>query len=163
MIQIRKQINRGVEVICIGILGMMVLLVGWQVFSRYIMNDPSSFSESLTRYLFVWLVIISATYSFGSRDHMCISFLKEKLSAAHQRLVNILIELITIAFALCVMTIGGIRITMMQMVHLDSNLQIPTGLIYSVIPICGVLIIFYCICNLRQDWMGIQNVKGRNR
>ena len=41
---------------------MMVLMVTYQVIARYIFSAPSSVTEILTRYAFVWLIIISATY-----------------------------------------------------------------------------------------------------
>lgn len=49
---------------------MMVLMVTYQVIARYIFSAPSSVTEILTRYAFVWLIIISATYMFGQREHI---------------------------------------------------------------------------------------------
>ena len=43
------------------------------------------------------------------------------------------------------MVFGGFRITHMNFVQFDSILHIPTGIIYSIIPICGVIIIFYSV------------------
>ena len=126
----------------------MVLLVLWQAVARYLLNNPSSFSEALTRYLFVWLVLITSTYAFGSRDHMYIAALNDKLKGKTKTTVNILIEALTILFAGCVMVYGGSIITRMQMVSLDSSLHIPMGVVYGVIPVCGVLIVFYCIITL---------------
>ena len=40
----------------------MVLMVTYQVIARYFFASPSSVTEALTRYSFVWLIIISATY-----------------------------------------------------------------------------------------------------
>lgn len=54
----------------------------------------------------------------------------------------------TIIFAGLVMVYGGFVITRMNLVQLDSILHIPTGVIYSIIPICGVIIIFYSIYNI---------------
>ena len=52
----------------------MVLMVTYQVIARYFFASPSSsITEALTRYSFVWLIIISATYMFGQREHICIS------------------------------------------------------------------------------------------
>ena len=48
----------------------MVLMVTYQVIARYFFKSPSSVTEVLTRYCFVWLIIISATYMFGQREHI---------------------------------------------------------------------------------------------
>ena len=55
---------------------MMVLMVTYQVVARYIFSSPSSVTEILTRYSFVWLIIISATYMFGQREHIKYSSFK---------------------------------------------------------------------------------------
>ena len=47
-----------------------------------------------------------------------------------------------------ILVYGGSVITTMNMLQYDSILKIPTGTIYSIIPVCGVLIIFYSIYNL---------------
>ena len=142
---IRSMFDKCIEAVSIGIFALMVLLVTFQVFVRYVLNSPSAFSETLTRYLFVWLVLITSTYAFGKRDHMCISYLKDKLPLKGQRMVN--------------MIYGGVRISAMQMVQLDSVLKIPTGLIYSIIPISGVGIAFYSLCNLMTEYTMLKEGK----
>lgn len=127
---------------------MMVLMVTYQVVARYIFSSPSSVTEILTRYLFVWLIIISATYMFGQREHINIAVLKDKLPGKAKTVVNIIIECVTIVFAGLIMVFGGFKITQMNFVQYDSILHIPTGIIYSIIPICGVIIIFYSIYNI---------------
>ena len=143
--------NLGVTRFSIALVIVMVLLVLWQVIARYLLNSPSSFSEALTRYLFVWLVLITSTYAFGSREHMYISALNDRLRGKIRTVVNILIEVLTILFAACVMVFGGSIITRMQMVSLDSSLHIPMGVVYAVIPVCGVITVFYCICNILEE------------
>lgn len=49
------------------------------------------------------------------------------------------------------MVFGGFRITHMNFVQFDSILHIPTGIIYSIIPICGVIIIFYSVYNITLE------------
>ena len=157
--KIKKGMNFLLSRIAAVLLSAMTLLVLYQVFTRYVLNSPSAFSETLTRYLFVWLVLITSTYAFGKRDHMCISYLKDKLPLKGQRMVNILIEAITFFFAAAIMIYGGVRISAMQMVQLDSVLKIPTGLIYSIIPISGVGIAFYSLCNLMTEYTMLKEGK----
>lgn len=151
MKKLKQMINKTVEWFSIGLVIVMVLLVLWQIVARYLLNSPSSFSEALTRYLFVWLVLVTSTYAFGSRDHMYISALNDRLRGKTRTVVNILIEVLTILFAACVMVFGGSIIARMQMVSLDSSLHIPMGIVYAIIPVCGVITVFYCICNILEE------------
>lgn len=129
----------------------MVLMVTYQVVARYFFASPSSVTEALTRYSFVWLIIISATYMFGQREHICISVIRDKLKGGARKTINILIECITIVFAFFVMIFGGFTISKMNLLQIDSILNIPTGVIYSIIPICGVIIVFYSIYNIMLE------------
>lgn len=148
MEKIKSGLDKLLEVLCTVIFIAMVALTTYQVVVRYVFNSPSSISETLTRYLFVWLILLSATYIFGKRDHICIAFLKDKLTGKPRQFVEILIEVITIFFAVVILVYGGAVITQMNMLQYDSILKIPTGIIYSVIPACGVLIVFYSILNI---------------
>ena len=156
MSQAKKIINKVVEWFSISLIVVMVLLVLWQVIARYVLNNPSTFSEALTRYMFVWLVLVTSTSAFGTREHMCISVFKNKLKDKSKAVVNILIEAITLIFAAGILVYGGTNISSLQMVQLDSSLHIPMGVIYSIIPICGIVIIFYCICNILTE---VDNLK----
>lgn len=151
MKRVRGVINKFVEAFSIALIIVMVLLVLWQVIARYFLQNPSTFSETLTRYLFVWLVLVTSTYAFGKREHMYISALNDKFKGMAKTAVNVFIEVLTILFAVCVMVYGGSIITNMQMVSTDSSLHIPMGVVYAIIPICGVLIVFYCLCNIADE------------
>lgn len=154
MKSLKKLLDKITLTVSVVIFIAMVLLTTYQVGMRYIFKSPSSFSETLTRYLFVWLVILSATYVFGQNDHICISFVKDKMSGAVRKVVDLIINIVIIVFSATIMLYGGIVITKMNMLQYDSILKIPTGLIYSIIPICGVLIIFYSILNIIADLKG---------
>lgn len=142
------QLDKILRLLCVTIFILMVSLTTYQIIVRYIFKNPSSISETLTKYLFVWLIILSATYVFGQREHISINFLKDKLSESMRKKVEILIEFINMFFAASVMIYGGFVITSMNMLQKDSILKIPTGIIYSVIPVCGLMIVFYSFYNI---------------
>ena len=148
MENIKKALDKIISSACVIVFILMVLFTTFQVTVRYVFKSPSSTSETITRYLFVWLIILSATYVFGKRDHICISYVKDKMNESIKRIMNIIGEVIIIFFSLTIMVYGGIIVSKMNMLQFDSILGIPTGLIYSIIPICGVIIIFYSIFNI---------------
>ena len=75
-------------------------------------------------------------------------FLADKLSGKNLTILNVVIEIITIAFALIVMVYGGISITSLSMTQKTASLGIPMGYIYIVIPITGIVIAVYGILNV---------------
>ena len=84
----------------------------------------------------------------GKREHMRMGFLADKLSEKNLTILNVVIEIITIAFALIVMVYGGISITSLSMTQKTASLGIPMGYIYIVIPITGIVIAVYGILNV---------------
>ncbi len=139
------------KVVSVVLFIAMVLLTTYQVIARYIFKSPSSISEVLTRYAFVWLIIVSATYVFGQRDHIAITFLRDKFKGMGRKIIDVAIECVIIIFSATIMVYGGFTVTRMNMLQYDSMLNIPTGIVYSIIPICGVLIILYSIYNIIQS------------
>lgn len=144
---IKQWIDKALSLALISIVGAMTILVTYQVASRYLFNSPSAVSEVLSRYLFIWLVLFGSAYVFGSREHMAITFIKDKFKDKYRLLAEMFIELVTVSFAYTIMIVGGYNSAVRQMWQLDSALQIPMGVIYSANPISGVLILFYFIYN----------------
>lgn len=62
------------------IMGFMVIVAIWQVFTRYVLNSPSTISEELLRYSLIWVSMLGAAYAFGNKKHIAIEFIIEKLS-----------------------------------------------------------------------------------
>lgn len=148
MAGMKKVLDKILGWLCIIIFSFMVLMATYQVIVRYVFSNPSALSETLTKYAFVWLILYSSAYVFGQRDHISINFVKDKQKESTKRFLNIFIELIVIIFACLVMVYGGIRVSSMNLLQFDSILNIPTGYIYSAIPISGILIIIYSIYNI---------------
>ena len=145
---IRKVINTVIKIACILLFGFMVIIGTYQILVRYIFNNPSTISEELLTYSFTWMSLFAAAYVFGKREHMRMGFLADKLSEKKLTILNVVIEIITIAFALIVMVYGGISITSLSMTQKTASLGIPMGYIYIVIPITGVVIALYGVLNV---------------
>lgn len=140
-------VDKLISTVCILIVGAMTALVTYQVVARYLFNSPSAISEVLSRYLFIWLILFGSAYVFGLREHMAISFIKDKFAEKTKVLVDMFIELVTVMFAISIMIIGGYSSAVRQMWQLDSALQIPMGVIYAAIPISGGIMVFYFLYN----------------
>lgn len=149
MEKIKNCLDKIIELFCIVIMGVMTVLVTWQVITRYVFNNPSIFTEQTSQYLFVWLVMYGSAYVFGKREHMQISFVRDLTSGTLRKVIDIFQEIIITIFVLMVMIYGGYFSALRQMGQVDAALQIPMGVIYSAIPISGVFVIFYAIHNVK--------------
>lgn len=145
--KIKEIVDYIMSTICISLVAILTVLVTYQVVTRYLFDSPSNISEILSRYLFIWLILFGGAYVFGSREHMSIEFIKNRFSKKIQIYLDMFSELTILVFALSIMFLGGFNASVKQMWQLDSALQLPMGIIYSSIPISGIIIIFYFIYN----------------
>ena len=108
------------------------------------------------------LPLYSAKYNFES-DEISITGIRElvkegdiyelKFSASNFKRVKLAINLIIMGFAFLGMFIGGLRLVYITLIleQLSPSLNIPLGLVYAVIPLSGILIIFYKVLDLKKQ------------
>lgn len=147
MNSIRKVLDKILAVACIVILSLMSIFVVYQVVTRYIFHSPSSWSESVVTYGFIWLAMIGGAYVFGKRDHMAMTFILDKFHGKARTVIEMLNELIIVIFGIGVLLVGGYLGAMKQMSQADSILPVSMGVIYIAIPIAGAAMIIYFLCN----------------
>jgi len=140
-------ISKILGVILIVLMALMVLDVTWQVFTRFILKNPSAFTEELAGFLLIWIGLLGASYAYYTRAHLGIDVLTYKLTGFKKQIVQILINLIVLAFAFFVMVIGGMRLVNLtfKLNQISPALGIKMGYIYLVIPIAGILVIYFAI------------------
>jgi len=147
MKKIRTSVDKIVERLLIAILGIMVLNVLWQVFTRFFTDTPSSFTDELARYLMIWLGILGAANVAGKNEHVAIDFFAKKFSEKRQLFLTRFISIAVLSFAFFGMVVGGSRLVYIttKLEQFSPSLKIPLAVVYGVIPLSGILIIFYKI------------------
>lgn len=145
---IKRSLDKVLGIFCVALLGFLVILVTWQVFTRFVLDNPSVISEELAKIVFVWLVLFGSAYVFGEREHMAIEYMKDKLPLKIKSIVEIFIEIVIFAFSGFVLVWGGIIATELTLTQQSAALQVPIGYLYSALPITGVIILYYCLYNI---------------
>ncbi len=151
MEKLYKNINRIIEFVLIMIFALLVVDVLWQVFGRYVLNQSFSFTEEFARFALIWLSILGAAYLNGKREHLSMDFLLQKLSPDRLKVRMQIIELLMFIFALVVMVIGGGNLvyTTLYLGQVSAAMSVSLGYVYTIIPISGLLIMFYSLYNIK--------------
>ena len=160
---LRKRLDKVLEFICCTLLALMTILVTWQVVSRYLLNNPSTVTEELVLFSFVWMGLLGGAYLFGKNEHMAMTFLFDKLSEKNQIKVRIFFELVIMAFAVFILVFGGWNMSKLSMGQLSSSLQIPMGYIYLALPLSGITTMIYNALNISdiiKELSGDKNKQG---
>lgn len=141
-----------------ALMGLSVLNVTWQVFTRFVLKDPSSFTDELARYLLIWIGLLGAAYASGRGLHLAIDLLPRSLSIVGRRQLERLIGLCVLAFALGVLVWGGSSLVSLtlQLGQRSAAMQIPLGYVYLAAPISGALMAFYAIHQILTGQSGAE-------
>jgi TRAP-type C4-dicarboxylate transport system permease small subunit len=144
-VSVRGTVDRSLEAALVLIMAASVLNVLWQVFTRFVLKDPSSFTEELARYLLIWVGLLGAAYASGRKMHLAIPVVLEGLKGKSRLGAELMIQACIFGFALLVMVVGGFRLAAItfHLNQISAALRLPLGYVYLVIPLSGLLIMFY--------------------
>lgn len=145
MRKIQTYVDRFLEWALVGLMAANVLNVLWQVFTRFILEAPSSFTEELARYLLIWVGLLGAAYGVGKKMHLAIDLLTARLAGLPQIVLELFIAVCIFAFAAFVMVVGGINLVdvTLSLEQISAALRIKVGYVYVVLPLSGILMMFY--------------------
>ncbi|MCQ1061025.1 TRAP transporter small permease [Photobacterium sp. ZSDE20] len=146
-IRLRKALDSFLLSICGIAIVSLVCTVTWQVFSRYVLNNPSTITDELSRYLMIWLGLLGGSYLFGRKGHLAITLMSDSIPPAANKILQLVINLLIIIFANLAMLRGGWLLIQRTMQQFSPALQIPMGYVYMILPISAVLISLYIIMN----------------
>ncbi len=145
-------ITRILSAFLVLLMSVMVLDVTWQVFTRFILRDPSEFTEELAGFLLIWIGLLGASYAYFVKAHLGIDVLTAKLSGRKKQVSEILVAGIVFLFALFLLVIGGWRLVDLTFTlkQISAVMGIPMGYVYLVLPLTGVLFMYYSVCNIAE-------------
>ena len=143
-------LDRLLQLLMVFCMAMMVVVVTWQVVSRYALGDPSAWTEEVARMLLIWVGLLGGVYAYREKAHLGLDLLFHKVGPVGQRRLNRITDICCGAFALAVLVIGGGALVQLtwELRQTTAALGIPMAWVYTVLPISGLLIVYYSITSL---------------
>jgi TRAP-type C4-dicarboxylate transport system permease small subunit len=145
-VRVKEHVDYGLAWALVVLMGASVVNVLWQVATRFILGDPSVFTDELARYLLIWIGLLGGAYASGKQLHLAIDLLPMRLSGRPAGAVlTIVIKSVVFLFALFVLLLGGGRLVYIVLVlgQTSAALGVPLGYVYMVLPLSGLLIMYY--------------------
>ncbi|WP_210259814.1 TRAP transporter large permease subunit [Martelella sp. HB161492] len=131
--------TRSVGVILAVILGVMSVLISYQVIARYFFNAPSSLTEELLRYLLIWLGVLGAAYCFMLNRHLNLPLLIDALGPHGAGRLNLFNACLTLLFG-ALLAWGGYHSMIGNAAMKTPMLHVSVGALQSVLLLSGLLI-----------------------
>lgn len=141
-----------VSIVIGGLLAVTVLLIGFQVFSRYLMDFTPSWSEELARYANVWITMLGACMAIRIRAHISLDYSETFLSGIWKKAVRIFNALAVLLY-FSLLGFAGFLMTVSVADQTTPGLEVSMAVPYSVLAISGVLAALYALEALFKDMM----------
>ncbi len=121
---------------------MLALVAGgtWQIFTRWVLNNPSTITDEFLRYVLIIASFIGSAYCFYRDEHLSLTLATDRAKGPAKVILNVFIEACILFFVVYVFILGGWR-QAMNATNVSPVMQIPYKALYMVEPICGVLIV----------------------
>ena len=146
-------------------LGFLVLaiclIVIWQVFSRFILNNPSSWSEEFSRYLLIWISLLGGSLGLSNGTHMGLVLVTDRIRNQNIKTIIPIFSYIVCGLIGYIFVKYGYTYALNGMNRTMMCCKLKMGYIYMMIPVCGVIIIVNCIEIIAKDIMKMCPVKGQ--
>lgn len=155
MRELMEQLDRIVEIFLCLLMVFLVLNVSWQVITRFILPEPSSYTEEVARFLLMWIGLLGAAYAYRKKMHLGIDIISEKLQGRAKYVTTLFVYFLTLLVAIAVLIVGGMNLVLLtlELNQLSSSLGLPMGLIYLCLPLSGFLIVLYTVEMLLIDFV----------
>lgn len=132
-----------VKVAAFGLV-LMTVIVGWQVFGRYILNSTPSWSEEAALTLMIWFVSLAAAAGVRQGFHIRITAVEDAAPAGLRKAMQVLSNGIVGASGIAMLIWGG-ELVIETWTHVIPSLGISRGLAYLGLPISGALMALFAM------------------
>jgi TRAP-type C4-dicarboxylate transport system permease small subunit len=118
----------------------MIAAVTWQVVSRYLLGNPSGWTEELARFLLIWIGIFGGAFAYHRRLHLGVELLGERLEGAPRRWHGRFLDACVLAFAIAILGVGGSSLVALthELAQFSPALGLPMAVVYLCLPASGV-------------------------
>ena len=138
-----KILNKILEYVLAILVVVMVAGCIWQIVTRFILQNPSDWTEELVRYALIWMTMVGVPYAYGKQQHIAVTFITDTFTKKGTLKDKIFIEILVLFLSVLVMTAGGIMVSMNAAGQVSPALGIPMQFYYIGVPVCGVLMVVY--------------------
>ncbi len=141
------------EAVCYSFLVLLVVITSLQVFTRYVLNAPLSWTEEAARMVFTWIIFIGAALIVKRGSHISIDYLARILPAAPRRWLLLISHAFTLSVVI-LLAVKGFQLLQITGASESPALGIPWVYVYAAFPIGMSLMALRYVAALIAVWRG---------
>lgn len=150
---LKRFVNRFEEIIGAGCLAVMVTIAFINVVTRYFLRYSMAFTEELTLYLFVWVVMLGTSIAFREGTNMAVTFFYNRFGLRTKKCLEALGALLSVVFFVVLAYFGVLEvIDEFQMGAMTEAIELPVWLFTGAIPVASVFTILRVLLRTRNEF-----------
>jgi len=139
------------ECFCIVLMAIMTVFICGQVFTRYVLQVAMSWTEEVSRYLFIWTVYVGISYGVKKNRHICIDVVYNLLPEKYASYFAYIGDILFLGFALFIMTQGyDVFLRIVASGQTSPACEIPMWIVYGALPFGMALSAFRIVQGMWQ-------------
>jgi len=143
------RVVRVIHSLCALLLIAMTVIITWQIFGRFFLNDTPKWSEQLTGVLMVYLTLLGGALAVHENRHIALDYFYSHFSAKWQFRSRVLVLLLMMLFS-GIMLVYGVRMGLLVKEWTIPTLNISQSANYWSFPVAGLLMLIFCYLQLRS-------------
>lgn len=146
--KVENYLYMGVKWTAVLMFLLMVSLCILQVICRYVLKLSLSFTEELSRFLFIWVTFLGTAMALKKHQHVKMDLLVSVFPARIRKAVEQSVGAFTV-FIYGILIYSGIGVMEKTMDQTSAAMNFPMGLVYAAVPVSFAVMILFQIC----EWM----------
>ncbi|BCL68744.1 sialic acid TRAP transporter small permease protein SiaQ [Vibrio nigripulchritudo] len=137
-----RKITRNIEeIITVPLMLVLLVVLSWQIGTRWLLDDPSLWSEELARVLFMYMALIGCAIAIKNSSHVNITFFSDKLPLKARLILVLSLEFAVLVSIFAIIYLGYQhvqRTAFFELITLEisskwMNYSLPLGGVFMVV------------------------------
>ncbi len=153
VLRLDRLMCRALDIFTITVAGILLILLNYAVFARFVMNRSASWSEELPAHILAMLTFIGAAYLTRTNEHLGFDSVARSLNLGAQRVLACINQILMAGFGAVLFWYGG-KAALSFMGRTLISVDLPVILFRGALPVGGALIVLICTVRLVALIMG---------
>lgn len=140
MKQFEKILDIAMRFLMAVAMGALVVGGTWQIFTRWVLGNPSTFTDEFLRYVLIWASMLGSAYCFYRDEHLSLELITDRVKGVPAIILRVFIEAAILFFVCYVFIYGGFKLSS-NATNISSVMHIPLKILYAIEPIAGIFIV----------------------
>lgn len=161
MRKIKNILDKLLETLIVISVAVLTLDVLWQVFTRFVLRKPCTWSEELAVFMIIWVALLGSAVALGRGAHLGVDYFVSKLPDSLRMKCEVAVFLLIAAFSLVVFVIGGsnLVISILRLGQVSPSLGVQVGYVYLALPVSGFFMTMYSLIAVFERLTGRGEVR----